>query len=388
MAASTLTEDQVRALVILERVGGSLSLCAVIVVIAFFVLLPRLRTVPNTFVLFAVIANSFSAIASIVAYDGIHQGQTSPLCQLQGFLFQMFTQSDAWWCLAMAINILLVYFHDADLHSLRKWGWLYCLTCFGGPFGIALMCLLVTESGKSRVFGNAGTWCWISDDWSSLRIYTCYMIVWTCLLTSLVIYATIGIRTHLKPSKPGHPEASHSRHPSSLSSPGMTAFLISATPNRSPSPSIYNPSIHETLDRSTDDDAMKRDYLHTAVLFTLSVAAAWTLTSIHRVYEIVHSESPLGLHVISAIVIPLQGTFTASVFFFANWTTLRRKMANRKLVGAPPKRRAKPTRQGKSVYSMWRDASPASRRRDSWDFLDIGIEGGRSSSQGPSREMV
>jgi hypothetical protein len=133
---------------------------------------------------------------------------------------------------------------------------------------------------------------------------------------------------------------------------------------------------------------LKSEYLHSAVLFTLSVAAAWTLTSIHRVYEIVHSDSPFGLNVISAIVIPLQGTFTASVFFFANWTTLRRKLADRKLVGAPPKRRMKPARQGKSVYSMWRDASPVSGRRDSWDFLDIGINGNRSSSQGASREMV
>jgi hypothetical protein len=36
------------------------------------------------------------------------------------------------------------------------------------------------------------TWCWISEDWSALRIYTCYMLVWVCILTSLVIYAGIG----------------------------------------------------------------------------------------------------------------------------------------------------------------------------------------------------
>jgi hypothetical protein len=302
----------------------------------------------------------------------------------------------------MAINILLVHFHGADLHSLRKWGWLYCLICYGGPFGIALMCVLVTEPGKPHVYGDSGPWCWISDDWSSLRIYTCYMIVWACLFTSLLIYTTIGIRTYLHPTKSGrnhHPEASHSRHPSTLSSPGMTAFLISSTPNRSPSPSIYTPSLHE--DTPNRDDELKREHLHTALLFTLSVAATWTLTSIHRVHELIYPSlpSPFGLTVLSALVIPLQGTFTACVFFFANWTTLRTGTTSFKSVrvGSPPKakRRSKPARQGKSVYSMWRDASPCSGsgRRDSWDFLDIGIDGdrgGRSSSgaQGGSVDVV
>ena len=38
------------------------------------------------------------------------------------------------------------------------------------------------------------TWCWISDEWASMRIYTCYMVVWGCILTSLVIYTGIGMR--------------------------------------------------------------------------------------------------------------------------------------------------------------------------------------------------
>ncbi|KAK0641939.1 hypothetical protein B0T16DRAFT_358868 [Cercophora newfieldiana] len=369
-------DDQVRLLVVLERIGGCLSLCSVIAVFIFFALLPRLRTVPNTFLVFASIANTFSAIAAIIAYDGIRQGQTSPLCQLQGFLFEMFGQSDAWWSLAIAINVLSIFFHDAHLHSLRKWGWLYCLVCYGGPFGIALMCLLVTEPGKSLIYGSAGNWCWISEDWSALRIYTCYMIVWGCLLTSLIIYATIAVRASRTHDEPRHEGASHSRQSSFPSSPGMTAFLISATPNRSPSPSVYNPSVHEALDRPPLDDPLKRAYLRTGVFFTLSVLITWTLTSVHRVHELLYSESPFAFSVVTAIVVPLQGTMTAAVFFSTSWTTLRDGVAD--LVVTPTQKRARPARQGKSVYSMWRDASPSSNpssnRRDSWDFLDIGIE--------------
>lgn len=287
----------------------------------------------------------------------------------------------------MAINLLFVFFYDADPHSLRKWGWLYCLMCFGGPFGIALMCLLVTEPGKSLIYGNAGTWCWISEDWNALRIYTSYMLVWGCLLTSLVIYATVAIRASRTSDRPSNEGASHSRQSSQVSSfpssPGMTAFLISATPNRSPSPTIYNPSLHEALDRPPLDDPLKRNYLRAAVFFTLSVLFTCVLTSVHRVHELLYSETSFGFIVVTAFIAPLQGVMTAAVFFSTSWPAFREGVADltaattrttRSATTTTPQTRRKPARQGKSVYSMWRDASPSSNRRDSWDFLDIGIE--------------
>ncbi len=87
--ATELDHDQVRTLEILSRTGGSLSLLSVILIFISFTLLPRLRTVPNTFIVFASVANAGAAIAAIIAYDGVHQGQASSLCQLQGFLFEM-----------------------------------------------------------------------------------------------------------------------------------------------------------------------------------------------------------------------------------------------------------------------------------------------------------
>ncbi len=71
-------------------------------------------------------------------------------------LHNRFIQSDSWWSLAMAVNVLLVFTNRANTRSIRTWGWLYCLVCYGGPFGIALICLLVTSEGKSLVYGNAG----------------------------------------------------------------------------------------------------------------------------------------------------------------------------------------------------------------------------------------
>ncbi|KAK3688672.1 G-protein coupled receptor [Podospora appendiculata] len=186
-------DNQVRTLVILERLGGSLSLFSVISIFFAYGLFPRLRSLPNTFIVFASIANAGASIASLIAYDGVALGQESSLCQAQGFLFQMFVQSDPWWSLAMAINVLLVFFMNASPHTIKRWGWLYCLICYGGPFIIAAVCLRLTDPHKTAVYGSAGIWCWISNDWNLLRIYSYYMLIWICILTSLIIYAGIGI---------------------------------------------------------------------------------------------------------------------------------------------------------------------------------------------------
>ncbi|KAK1759005.1 G coupled receptor like-protein [Echria macrotheca] len=190
---ATLTEEQIQVLVVLERVGGSLSLISVLLILCCYSLFPRLRTVPNTFIVFASIANAGAAIGCIIAYDGIRAGLTSPLCQLQGFLLEMFIQSDPWWSLAMALNVLLVFVHGANPRAIRKWWWLYCLICYGGPFALALGCLLLKTPTRPAVYGDAGTWCWISNEWNSLRIYTSFMFVWVCITTSLVIYVGVGI---------------------------------------------------------------------------------------------------------------------------------------------------------------------------------------------------
>lgn len=66
-----------------------------------------------------------------------------------------FIQSDPWWALAMAINVLLIFFTNTNPHTIKKWGWLYCLICYGGPFIISLICLKLRSPDKTLVYGNA-----------------------------------------------------------------------------------------------------------------------------------------------------------------------------------------------------------------------------------------
>lgn len=81
--------EQRHVLATLERVGGALSLVGVFLIFITFYWSKRIRTIPNHFILFASIANIGASVASIIALDGIEQGEGSGLCQTQAFLFEM-----------------------------------------------------------------------------------------------------------------------------------------------------------------------------------------------------------------------------------------------------------------------------------------------------------
>ncbi|CAK7219849.1 hypothetical protein SCUCBS95973_003960 [Sporothrix curviconia] len=192
LATMQLSGQQASVVVGLERAGASLSMIGVLLIIATFGLFKRLRTVPNTFILFASMANIGASTASLIGLSGIAQGSDSTLCRAQAFLLEMFMQSDPWWSFAMAFNVYLVFFHSANPTTFRRHLWVYCLVCFGLPMIPAIVCLYVQNASKGPVYGDATLWCWIGDSWNALRIYSYYIPIWVCIFLSAVIYVAVG----------------------------------------------------------------------------------------------------------------------------------------------------------------------------------------------------
>ncbi|KAK4197950.1 hypothetical protein QBC40DRAFT_332193 [Triangularia verruculosa] len=185
-----LNERQTNLLSTIERGLGSVSLVAVALIFVAFGLFRPLRTVPNCFLVCSSVNNVFSSAATLVAQDGLRMTVTNGgrgLCNAQGFLFQMFLQSDPWWSFAMAVNVLIIFRYGADPRHFRRWWWLYCLICYGGP-GVSAVVLLALG-----YYGNAGIWCWIDSSHQMLRIYAQYLPVWICILGTLLIYLGLGI---------------------------------------------------------------------------------------------------------------------------------------------------------------------------------------------------
>ncbi|KAL2021364.1 hypothetical protein VTK56DRAFT_7229 [Thermocarpiscus australiensis] len=174
-----------------ERFGASLSLVGVVFIFVAYGLSKRVRSVPNTFIVFASIANAGASVACLIGYAGILAGDSSALCQAQAFLLEMFMQSDPWWSFAMAVNVYMVFFMGYPLNNFHKRLWLYCLVCFGIPALPALVCLFYAPNGQ-HIYGNATLWCWIDDTYNQLRIFTYYLPIWMCILLSAVIYVAVG----------------------------------------------------------------------------------------------------------------------------------------------------------------------------------------------------
>ncbi|KAL2208645.1 hypothetical protein CC79DRAFT_1355941 [Sarocladium strictum] len=388
-AAQAMDEDflehQLHIIVYLERIGGSISLVAVFLIFIAYALVPRTRNVQNTFIVFASVSNIGASVASIIALDGLQAGKETALCQAQSFLFEMFMQSDPWWSLAMAINVFLVFFFRTSPDSFKKWWWVYCLVCYGGPFIIALSLLFI--------------WCWVDKEWDEIRIYTYYMLIWICIAGSLLFYSMVGYhvfhtrnqlrslstsknrdggnmvevpKVALPPlpsdafygtaiteiqvthssiplhyptvstpkralggnvshvsfeedtSPPPNPSATRTYYSSVTSSAPPLSKKRSVT-GQSPSSTIarYKRTVRKTLAKFVIDDPIKRAYLRTSFLFALSVLVTWIPSSLNRIHSWLQGKSPFEYHVATAAVLPLQGLWNAVIFFVTSGTALK-----------------------------------------------------------------
>ncbi|KAF4451811.1 hypothetical protein F53441_5286 [Fusarium austroafricanum] len=188
----SFSPEHLNILITIERVGAGCSMVAIILVLVTFTFFKKLRTTPNLFLVFALIANAGASVASMIGYDGLERGEGSHLCQAQAFIFEWFMQSDPWWSLAMAINVFLVFFCNADPRMFRKYAWLYCAICFGGPFIPAVVLISIRNSPEGLIFGDATLWCWIGTDWSLVRLYAYYIPIWIFSFLSIMIYIAVG----------------------------------------------------------------------------------------------------------------------------------------------------------------------------------------------------
>ncbi|UNI16914.1 hypothetical protein JDV02_003302 [Purpureocillium takamizusanense] len=241
--AGSLTGRQINILIAIERTGAGFSMVAIVLTLVTFVSFKKMRTMPNLFIVFASVANAGASIASMIGYDGLLRGESSTLCQAQAFLMQWFMQSDPWWSFAMAVNVYLVFFHNADPSSFRKYLWVYCLVCFGGPMVPAVTLLAIRDDVRGPIFGDAVLWCWIGPNWSLLRLYAYYIPIWMCILLSAVAYSAVGYRVfhyrnrlislgiegHEQPRKPSRSGSEGDSAEESLTRRGDAAYGVVVT---------------------------------------------------------------------------------------------------------------------------------------------------------------
>ena len=101
-------------------------------------------------------------------------------------------QGDAYWALAMAINVWLTFYHKYDARMLRRMEIAYLICCYGIPFIPGFTFIFVSTPTAGRPYGNAMLWCWVRTEWEVYRIALFYGPVWLAILTTMFIYCRAG----------------------------------------------------------------------------------------------------------------------------------------------------------------------------------------------------
>ncbi|KAH8888787.1 family A G protein-coupled receptor-like protein [Thozetella sp. PMI_491] len=182
---------------IIERVCSVFSLLGCVFIITTFCFSKAFHKPINRLVFYASFGNLMTNVATLMAKTYILDIDSAG-CQFQGFLIQMFMPADAFWTLAMAVNVYLTFYFKFDAQRLRRMEIPYLFCCYGIPFVVALAFIFVSSPSKGRMYGNAALWCWVSTEWDIFRIATFYGPVWIVILITFFIYIRAGREIYKK----------------------------------------------------------------------------------------------------------------------------------------------------------------------------------------------
>ncbi|KAI8414079.1 hypothetical protein FOFC_07370 [Fusarium oxysporum] len=258
-----------------------------------------------------------------------------------------FMQSDAWWSLGMSVNTFRIVFFQSNPHTFNKW--LYSLICFGGPFISGFTLFFIATPARGPVYGATTTWCWIRESWVSIRLFTSYIFVWICIATSIILNTVVGFRlfrarneargilnSRIESTVADHQTVTEtntdtdvqvSEHTSVTAVSDAQKLAPNAT-NVEPIPPNQKQQSSSSATGSTKSkfwlkDPIKRAYLFTTFMFTLSVLVTWVPASITRIHSLLNRDVPYSYQVAIAAVMPLQGLWNAMIFFTTSRVVIR-----------------------------------------------------------------
>lgn len=378
-----LTASQRISLETTERTASCFSLIGTTFIFVTFVYSPAFRRPINRLVFYASWGNTLCNIATLMSQSGIRAGKDSHLCQLQGFLIQLFLPADALWNLAMAINVYMTIFRNYNAEQLKRLEWRYHIMAYGLPFVVALTYLFVETSARGRIYGPASLWCWVDNDWAVLRVGLCYAPAWLCMIVAFSIYIAAGRAIFIKRRQlrafsyaarpqiiavenpftsfktteitvtseladiPHHDysnifdDADDKGKPTSRD-PRLGQYTV--TINSSPmSPTETRPTssprtpitpnsdnvLQLRLQQHKNRAAMEANtvawgYTKCAILFFVSLLITWVPSSVNRVYSLAHPGLiSIPFTYASAVVLPLMGFWNFVIYVTTSWAACK-----------------------------------------------------------------
>lgn len=368
---------------IIERTCSVLSLVGCIFIIVTFCVSDAFHKPINRLVFYASFGNMMTNVATLMARTYVPFPESAG-CQFQAFLIQMFMPADAFWILAMAINVYLTFYAKFDAQKLRKMEIPYLLFCYGVPFIVALVFVFVSSPSKGKIYGDATLWCWVKREWDIFRIITFYGPVWAAIAVTTFIYIRAGreiYRKHkqlreLNYTSHYEPETNAMNDPFSVKTTevSVTSEIVTSTQDtpidlaplgrahrdssagHQSKPSAYSVSIsadgskaaaaipmatttstgrsnEHTTQRSGrrkanyDANSAAWSYTKCSILFFTAILVTWIPSTANRVYGVIQPDGvSLPLEYMSAFVLPLQGFWNAVIYMVTSWKACKTLM--------------------------------------------------------------
>ncbi|CAM1510825.1 Fc.00g083380.m01.CDS01 [Cosmosporella sp. VM-42] len=301
-----LTDGQLKGLEIVQRTASALSALGVITIITVFCLAPQFRNPMHRLIFINAFYNAFDVTCTMISISGPAAGNSSALCQFQGFLNQMFPLADVLWTLAMAVDVFLIVFRRYDTESLKRLEWRYAAVITSITFVPAFVFLFIHTEARGPLYGSVTLWCAIAPKWVLLRIVLYYVPIWSMILIIIIIYVMVGIEiarrrhalhainsdsvplddtvvssadTHLENSN--YEADAHSQSGNTFTSHSGDELLLttskhSITASRNAAATHHiNPSPHSSLSF--------RQYILMPLFFFLALLSVWVAPSTNRV---------------------------------------------------------------------------------------------------------
>ncbi|KAI4226765.1 MAG: hypothetical protein LQ349_006830 [Xanthoria aureola] len=409
--ASKLTPEQHLVMVLTERLISGVSIIGILFIILTYMFSSSFSKPINRLVFYASWGNLGLCIVAMISLNGPDAGDDSPLCQFQGFMAQLFLGVDAYWAFCMAVNIYLVFFRSYNTKQLRGLDHKYFVACYGFALVPSIIYLFINTRDRGKIYGGAILWCWVSREWSFLRIAVLYVFMWVAVLIAIVIYIMAGrdvwrkrdaLKGFLNPFNED-PFAknvimttsvtvtSESRKPSlsnfevrevdeSHFDGNYNAYSVNIEigqqrpeqPRRPSRPAVFRIPAVTRAAALSEENADAFLYARVAFLFFIALLITWVPSSVNRAYALAHPDTiNYPLNFTSAVVFACQGVLNCAVYMATSQSACRKlwaKMLRRDYV--PPTAR----KESFTTYAMGRESEREGRQRldsDATSFTEL-----------------
>ncbi|PKX89245.1 putative cAMP receptor (Car4) [Aspergillus novofumigatus IBT 16806] len=340
-----LTEAQLRTLATVERVASILSILGVVTIIGTFAFSRHFRNPMHRLIFINAFYNLFDFIATMIATSGPAAGNSSPLCQFQGFCLQMFPMADVLWTLAMACDVFLVVYYQFDVRALRKLETWYIAIITSIVAIPAIVFLFIHTPEKGPMYGSVTLWCSISPNWVVFRVVFYYGPIWFLILSVLLFYILVGIKVIKLRHQFNLSRTDHIALSSNISSTNQAfdqpqnsvAVTVQIDIQSQPAAHVYpspceqkpqsSRNVTPEQKRSKHSNVSFRQYILMPMVFFLVLLATWVAPTINRLSALVnpnHVSYPLLLAV--GAMGSLRGFWNGVVFITLGMKGWKREM--------------------------------------------------------------